>query len=185
MRSSYYRRGNWSKPLATFEDQYKNIEPVLRKCLAELKRLVKTQLGKINDPQLVRIRLTEARIKSLGSLLGKAKKKKWKKEDILKEARDILGLRIVCANSEDIKRIRELLLSNPRIIEIPESEEDRTSNPTSTGYRDYKFYVSYESGNPEHPIITCEIQIRTVLQDSWATLAHKDYIKKGMTCPNL
>jgi ppGpp synthetase/RelA/SpoT-type nucleotidyltranferase len=171
--------------MKAFEDDYKKLEPVLNKSLAEIKRLVKAQLGKIHDPQLVRIRLTEARTKSLKSLLSKSEIKKWAKKDILKEAKDLLGLRIVCANTEDIKRIKELLLSNPRLIEIPQSEEDRTRNPTSSGYRDYKFYVSYETGIKDHPAITCEIQIRTVLQDSWATLAHKDiYIKKVTIYPN-
>jgi ppGpp synthetase/RelA/SpoT-type nucleotidyltranferase len=169
--------------MKAFEDDYKKLEPVLNKSLAEIKRLVKAQVGKIHDPQLVRIRLTEARTKSLKSLLSKSEKKKWAKKDILKEAKDLLGLRIVCANTEDIKRIKELLLSNPRLIEIPQSEEDRTRNPTSSGYRDYKFYVSYETGIKDHPAITCEIQIRTVLQDSWATLAHKDIYKEGDDLP--
>lgn len=58
-----------------FEDEYKAIYPILNKALAELKRLIKAQLRKINDPCLVRIRLTEARVKSIKSLLSKATKK--------------------------------------------------------------------------------------------------------------
>jgi putative GTP pyrophosphokinase len=167
-----------------FKDEYKSIQPSLNKALSELKRLIKTQLRKIDNPRLVRIRLTEGRIKTIESLLSKAKKNKWKQKDILKKARDIIGVRIVCANIEDIRRIRELLISNPRLNDLPQSEEDRILAPTPSGYRDFKFYVSYETGDDKCPNITCEIQIRTMLQDSWATLAHKDIYKEGTELPN-
>lgn len=166
-----------------FKDEYKAIQPSLNKALSELKRLIKTQLRKIDNPRLVRIRLTEGRIKTIESLLSKAKKNKWKQKDILRKARDIIGVRIVCANIEDIRRIKELLVSNPRLNDIPQLEEDRILFPTSSGYRDFKFYVSYGTGDNTCPNITCEIQIRTMLQDSWATLAHKDIYKEGTDLP--
>lgn len=93
-------------------------------------------------------------------------------------------MRIVCANIEDIRRIKELLLSNSRLNELPQSEENRIESPTPSGYRDFKFYVSYETSNTEYPSIPCEIQIRTMLQDSWATLAHKDIYKEGADLPD-
>jgi ppGpp synthetase/RelA/SpoT-type nucleotidyltranferase len=167
----------------SFEDEYKTLEPILKRCCTELESLVRAQIAKIHNPALVRIRLSESRVKSLPSLLRKAKKKKWKRRDILKEAKDIIGLRIVCANIEDIRRVRELLLSYPRLKEIPHSEEDRTINPTPSGYRDYKFYVSYETGHSPYPSIICEIQIRTILQDGWATLSYKDIYKEGDDLP--
>jgi len=165
------------------EEEYTSLQPILNKCLAELKRVIATQIKKIENPELVRIRLTEARVKSLASLWRKAQKNEWKPHDIFKEVYDIIGVRIVCANIEDIYRLRELLLSNPRIKEIPNSEEDRIKNPTESGYRDYKFYVLYETGDSQHPSIKCEIQIRTTLQDSWATLTHKDIYKEGDSLP--
>jgi putative GTP pyrophosphokinase len=165
------------------EGEYKSLEPILRKCLAELKRIIIAQLRKIQNPELVRIRLTEARVKSLASIWRKAQKKEWKVQEILKETRDLVGFRIVCANIEDVYRIKELLLSNPRIKEIAAPEEDRIAMPTSSGYRDFKFYVQYETGDSKYSTIICEIQIRTALQDSWAILTHKDIYKEGDDLP--
>jgi len=165
------------------EEKYKSLEPILRKCLAELRRIIITQLGKVRNPELVRIRLTEARVKSLTSLWEKTQKKGWKVQEILREIKDLVGFRIVCANVEDVYRIKELLLSNPRIKEIPGSEEDRITTPTSSGYRDFKFYVEYETGDSKDSTVICEIQIRTVLQDSWAILTHKDIYKEGGNLP--
>lgn len=164
-------------------EEYKSLEPILNKCIAELKRIIETQLGKIQNPRLVRIRLTEARIKSLRSLWEKTQKKKWKRQDIFTKVKDLVGFRIVCANIEDIYRVKELLLSNPRLEEIPASEEDRTITPSPSGYRDFKFYVLYKTGDVKHSTITCEIQIRTILQDMWAILTHEDIYKEGDSLP--
>ena len=165
------------------EPEYESLKPILRKCLAELKRIIIAQLRKVQNPELVRIRLTEARVKSLASIWGKAQKKEWKVQEILKETKDMVGFRIVCANIEDVHRVKELLLSNPRIKEIPGSEEDRIAIPTLSGYKDFKFYVEYETGDFKYSTVICEIQIRTVLQDSWATLSHKDIYKEGDALP--
>ena len=165
------------------EEEYKSLKPILNKSLAELKRIIIKQIGKVQNPKLVRIRLTEGRVKSLTSLWKKAQKKEWKVQAILEEIKDLVGFRIVCANIEDVHRIKELLLSNPRIKEIPSSEEDRITTPTSSGYRDFKFYIEYETSDSKHSTVICEIQIRTVLQDSWAILTHKDIYKEGDDLP--
>ena len=165
------------------QKEYKSLKPILRKCLAELKHIIIRQLRKIENPGLVRIRLTEARVKSLISLWRKAQKKNWKVKAILKEVRDLVGFRIVCSNLEDIHRIKELLLSNPRIKEIPDSVENRTAIPTESGYRDFKFCILYDTGDTKYGDMICEVQIRTALQDSWAILSHKDIYKEDDNLP--
>lgn len=109
--------------------------------------------------------------------MEKGQSKKWKIQEILKVVKDLVGFRIVCANLEDIRRITTLIVNNPRIEEVYGSEEDRTITPTPLGYRDYKFYIRYKTGDPTLENIICEIQIRTMLQDGWAFLAHKDLYK--------
>jgi len=160
------------------QKEYKTLEPTLHKVLAELRRIIVSQLAKVQDPGLVRVRLTEARVKSLGSLWKKARKNNWKQKSILKKAKDLIGFRIVCGNLSDIHRIKQLLISHPRINEIHGSEEDRTETSTPSGYRDFKFYVTYKIREPNYEA-TSEIQIRTGLQDSWAILTHKDIYKEG------
>ncbi|MFB3884042.1 MAG: GTP pyrophosphokinase family protein [Thermodesulfobacteriota bacterium] len=161
--------------------QYQILEPNLRKCRSELGRLIENQLRKVRGRSLVRVRLTESRIKSLPSVWRKGLKKGWKPTEILSKVTDLVGFRIVCANVEDVPRIREILVSSPRIRQIAGSEEDRTNSATESGYRDYKFYVEYEASDSRQKV-TCEIQIRTLLQDSWASLTHDD-IYKGEDVP--
>lgn len=172
-----------SKKSKELKKDYESIKPILRKCRDELKRIITTQLKKAHNPELVRVRLTEARVKSLPSLWRKAKIKKWKNNEILEKANDLVGFRIVCANLEDIQKVKELLINNTRINEIVGSEEDHTQQPTPTGYRDYKFNIQYETGISKYENITCEIQIRTMIQDSWAVLSHKDIYKNELDLP--
>jgi len=162
-------------------EQYQVLEPNLRKCKSELTRLIETQLRKVHDRSLVRLRLTESRIKSLPSLWRKSLKKGWNPNEILNKITDLVAFRIVCANVEDVRRIKEILIISPRIRQITGSEEDRMESPTASGYRDYKFYVEYEVVQGGQRVI-CEIQIRTMLQDSWASLTHDD-IYKGEDVP--
>lgn len=67
-----------SKIPKKLETEYNSLEPVLRKCRDDLKRIITTQLKKVSDPRLVRVRLSEARVKKLHSLWRKAKVKNGK-----------------------------------------------------------------------------------------------------------
>lgn len=84
---------------------------------------------------------------------------------------DIAGLRVLCAYIDDIYEIARMLArqQDVRVITV----KDYIKSPKSNGYRSYHMIV-------EIPVyfcdevrpVRCEIQIRTIAMDFWATLDH-------------
>jgi hypothetical protein len=120
------------------EDEERAYKRVLR--LAELgltdlsKRLVEA-VGALGDPYLVRARIAEPRIKSPSSLMRKAGLQGWKFLDALSRASDVIGLRLVCHNLEDVKRAADLLEINLSAAGFEVRCDNYSEQPKPSGYR--------------------------------------------------
>lgn len=154
---------------------------------------------RLPEPQRQRIRVTDGRVKS--------KQRTWQKLNAPKyEARpaapteipavldDLVGLRIVCTNVSDALRVFDLVRSldhwDPSSFPVlalePGSERDYLSTAKESGYRALhaNLVVSVSRGT-SRATVRCELQIRTLLQDSWGELTHEDTYKPGSPVPQL
>ncbi len=113
------------------------------------------------------------RVKSISSIIEKAKRKEIPNDRIFEDIEDIAGVRIICRFIGDIERAISLVRErDTRDISIIK-ERDYITNIKPSGYRSYHMIVRY-------PVITafgyfetlCEIQIRTLSMDFWATVEH-------------
>lgn len=130
--------------------------------------------------------IVATRVKSLKSFLKKLKKKNWPQFYYPTEIiRDLIGARLICWFIDDCQGIRDLIVSS-NYLKIKEPEEDYIKNPKSTGYRSIHLiadvgYDSVQRKNSEVVItdemMTCEIQIRTKLQDAWGDVTHEFHYK--------
>ncbi|GAA0036301.1 GTP pyrophosphokinase [Brevibacterium metallidurans] len=89
---------------------------------------------------------------------------------------DIAGIRITCSFIADTYRVLETLTSqnDVRIIEI----KDYIAHPKPNGYKSLHAILEipvFLTGGPV-PII-CEVQVRTIAMDFWASLEHKIHYK--------
>lgn len=168
----------------TVKEKYDELRPVLKECCVELKREISRRVRSLKDPYLVRVRLAESRVKKLSSIRAKAKRNKILSKEMFEKTGDLVGIRIVCSNLEDIGRIRELLHGIDRLRIMPGREEDRVELPTEAGYRALHASAEYSvERDGKKIVVPVEIQIRTMLQDSWAFLAHRDLYKEGAGLP--
>lgn len=169
----------------SFEKRYHNLSPYLHKTRVEVTSIIQGHLSRIGDRYLARVRLVEARVKDLEPLKEKIIRKGWPIADIWERIGDLVGFRIVCQNLKDVYRVRDLILADKR-FELKGDVEDRIAHPDSSGYRAVQFNVVYnlKISDKARPIsIICEIQIKTMLQDSWASLTHRDIYKEGAHLP--
>lgn len=81
---------------------------------------------------------------------------------------DIIGIRIVCRFWNDVYRLANLIESDSRYTH--RISKDYILEPKENGYRSYHIILE---GNLKGITIPIEIQIRTITQDSWASLEHK------------
>lgn len=115
------------------------------------------------------IEFVTGRTKKIASIISKAKRLNL--EDIESEMEDIAGIRIMCQFVEDIYTIVELIKSRSDMSIV--YSKDYIENFKDSGYRSYHVIIKYPinsiAGSKE---ILCEIQIRTLAMNFWATIEH-------------
>ena len=117
-----------------------------------------------------------ARIKSEDSMREKCRRLGLPEteDSALKEIRDAIGVRIVCAFLDDVYTIRDYLKQMQDISVIQEKDYIRNAKPN--GYRSYHMILQTSDG------YYIEVQLRTISMDTWAALEHHMKYKKNLTC---
>ena len=116
----------------------------------------------------------DTRIKEPKSIVKKMEKKKYDKTylNLIEKINDIAGIRIVCTLKDDIFFIRDLVKQIPDIHVL--KEKDYVTNPKESGYSSYHMIVEVPVKLSQKTIyVKCEIQIRTLAMDFWASFEHK------------
>ncbi len=126
-----------------------------------------------------------ARIKTDESMRQKCKNRNLPETaySALVELKDAIGVRIVCSFIDDIYEIIERIrqFENCRIIE----EKDYIRHTKPNGYRSYHLILEMMGefadvcGNRPGRFYV-EVQLRTIVMDSWAALEHKMKYKKDI-----
>lgn len=165
------------------------LEPALTAASAALDRAL---VNGLTDRDLTRIRTTSGRVKS--------KRRTWRKvqqprydgqvlsvQDIPKALDDLVGLRVTCINVRDIEMVQTALESLPRspgdaLWLDPNSERDYIAAPKESGYRGWHINLGTTVADTA---VLCELQVRTLLQDSWGELTHEDTYSKDGALPPL
>ncbi len=117
---------------------------------------------------------SKVRLKSKKSIMEKLERKgkEYTAINMLQYVDDIVGVRIVCSFLTDVYDIVSMISKSSNLI-IKE-KKDYIANPKKTGYMSYHLVVLvpvYLQDGVEY--MNCEIQIRTMAMDFWASLDHK------------
>lgn len=165
------------------QESYEALMPRLAEAERQLLDLIQQAIGRIEDKKLVRAKIRDKRVKSLDSIRRKAEVQGLKPKDACLAISDLVGARVVCNTTEDVYRFRELLREELPLDELVD-EQDYVGKPKGSGYRGLHLNFRVEVGGPLGGTrIPCEVQIRTLLQDSWAELVHSDVYKETATLP--
>ncbi len=89
---------------------------------------------------------------------------------------DIVGFRIICRFLEDVYTTASVIENMEGFLHI--ITKDYIKNPKENGYRSYHIILETEIEGINIPI---EIQLRTISQDSWASLEHSMKYKKNIS----
>jgi len=129
----------------------------------------------------------KARTKSLKSFLKKLERKGWPQFYYPTEiATDLIGARVICWFLDDCIGIKECIEQSNLLKMIPADTENYILNPKESGYRSIHLLINvpYDSVKREREkvvlkvnSITCEVQIRTKLQDAWGDITHEFHYK--------
>lgn len=123
----------------------------------------------------------KARIKSAESMKEKLKRKNLPVtvESALREIHDAAGIRVICSFLDDIYWIANMLRNQKDIKVI--KEKDFIRNPKPNGYRSYHMILQVPIHLEDRiEKVYCEVQIRTIAMDCWASLEHQLKYKKNI-----
>ena len=167
---------------AELEGFYGEDLPRLREGLEQLNDLAEGfACTEGNSDDLKPVVYYTSRIKSPESLVDKVRRKGGDGSSLAAAidagVQDILGLRIICAFGDDVYAAVRWIGSQPEVEVL--RTKDYIKNPKPNGYRSYHMNVRFTSGAAAF-LPSCEIQIRTVATDFWATLEHKMKYKKSV-----
>ncbi|HCE78348.1 MAG TPA: GTP pyrophosphokinase [Lachnospiraceae bacterium] len=154
-----------------YGDHLPELEAVKNRLLAEidtLRKTVKDQYGM--DP----VEHCLARIKSEESMREKCRRRGLPEttESALVKIHDAVGIRVVTSFISDVYLVRDYLASLPGCRVVEEKDYIRHAKPN--GYRSYHMILLVDNH------VYAEIQLRTISQDTWASLEHHLKYKKTL-----
>jgi ppGpp synthetase/RelA/SpoT-type nucleotidyltranferase len=133
----------------------------------------------------LKIHYYTSRLKERRSFLEKVARKGY--ADPFKEMHDFVGARVVCLFLDDLAIIDDLIRKTFLVV----GHEDKTSSSSTEvfGYRAVHYdcqILPSQRGRLYDPIksITFEVQVRTILQDAWASVEHYLGYKGSSSVPD-
>lgn len=180
-------RAEFKKKYDQFESNFEEAKGDLTEQLERgLKKLESTTSSHLLKQKLFRTRLQEARVKEFDSLYSKIvndSKLSLRKAFEPGHVNDLIGGRIVCHNISDVERIYKSMYSgrwgNVEFIQPDSGPKNWLKEPNEDGYRGAHAYARWKPDGSKKAFYA-EIQIRTILQDAWATFMHDDIYKSDL-----
>lgn len=99
---------------------------------------------------------------------------------------DLIGLRIVCFYEDEVERIRDLIAEEFDVVGITDKTAQMQGTDNAFGYKGLHMDLRLTEGRramreyAAYADFPFELQIRTVVQDSWSVLDHKIKYKKSI-----
>lgn len=99
---------------------------------------------------------------------------------------DLIGIRIVCLYEDDIEKIKDVLSDHFDVIDVTDKISLIEKTEDSFGYKGLHLDLKLGPERKEMPEYKAyaefdfEVQIRTIIQDSWSVLDHKIKYKKSI-----
>lgn len=134
------------------------------------------------------VHTVSARAKGLTSLRGKLRRKRYSHP--AKQVTDLIGVRVITYYRDDVDPIVAELRKNLEIDDKRSADKRTTLDLHSFGYRSVHLIGRLKSGtalNAQHRFLMerwFEIQVRSILEHTWAEIEHEIVYKSGVVQPD-
>lgn len=145
-----------------------------------------TELLKLNH---IKFHLIDGRAKTVESFQEKIRRPNKSYSDPLQELSDLSGVRVIVYYHDDVEKVAEVLATEFEVVEKEISHQASEYNPEEFGYISLHYIVKVRPERAElaewkpYKDLLVEIQIRTVLQHSWASISHALQYKNESDVP--
>lgn len=155
-------------------EEYRRSYPAYEAFALRLKSL----LSDLLEVKGTKIHFIESRAKSIESLSEKISRPGKTYSDPLVEIPDLAGIRIVLYYHDDVPKVGKMIRSEFNIIEEEGTHQPEKYSPDHFGYISMHYIISLNEARSKLPewkpfsTLKAEVQVRTVLQHSWAAVSH-------------
>lgn len=168
-------------------EKYQIVKPLYEDYNEKIKVLIKSLIDENN----IKYQLIESRTKSIASFREKVIRKDNKYSNPLEEITDLAGIRIIVYYQDDVDKI-EKIIKNEFIIDAVNSiDKGKLLKANEFGYQSVHYVIKLSRNRnrllewKKFAAFKAEIQIRTVLQHSWASISHELEYKKNYEIPSV
>ncbi|MCJ7578473.1 MAG: RelA/SpoT domain-containing protein [candidate division Zixibacteria bacterium] len=162
--------------------EYEKRAPLYKQLAEEMEFILDKEINKRD----IKIHMIKSRIKEFDSFYRKIEVKECRNP--FEGIEDICGVRIVCLYPSDLERIGKMIEdlflvkeTSRKVGEIPSNQFD---------YSATHYIVTLKSEQMKGPRyddlrnLKCEVQVRTILTDAWASVSHHLFYKKDIDVPS-
>lgn len=125
-----------------------------------------------------------SRAKTLNSFLEKLQRKHY--EDPFTQLTDLAACRVVCLYHSDISKVAEIIRAEFVVVEDIDKVNELAVDQFGYGARHFIVRLGKSSSGARYDDLkqlSCEIQVRTVVQDAWAIIQHHMVYKREAQVP--
>lgn len=163
-----------------FLDDFEARRNEFQDTLEQITSLLRLRLGQLAARTGVRGKITESRVKRPVKIWENTTRAGLTAVEAFTRVEDLLGIRIVCNNLSDIAPIVEMIRTDCSILNVL-GIKDMVSSSSNVGYRATHVRAEFaDIFSRDKKRIPCEIQIRTLAQDTWARLSRADLYGKDV-----
>ncbi|MFY3385902.1 GTP pyrophosphokinase [Paracidovorax sp. MALMAid1276] len=173
-----------------FRTAYAQREASLQKACAALTALVSAAVAQAGGVDVAKV---EGRVKDTDECIRKfvrkyrpALEESNTPYDIETYITDLVGIRVVCLYEDELEKVAQVLRARFAVIDVTDKVTAVESTEASFGYKGLHLDLKLRSADrelPEHAAYATqpfELQVRTIIQDSWSVLDHKIKYKKSI-----
>ncbi len=140
------------------------------------KNCIQSLLENIISQKKIVVHAISGRVKTVESYCEKANDEKYKEP--LEEITDYIGFRIICYVQDDVEKVAEIINKEFDIDEKNSIDKSKVLGTNKVGYRSKHFIAKMSTARlklPEYDSlrnIVFEVQVRTLLEHTWAEIEH-------------
>ena len=181
---------NFDAEKANFRQYYDENLPLLEIACASIRTLINSLLNSVSSVEISKF---ESRVKNRDECTAKFDRKyrsSLEEDGTPYEIRhfitDLVGLRVVCLYEDNLPAISQLIGKHFNVLEVTNKAAVVENTVDSFGYKGLHMDLKLSSPRSELPEyspyshLQFELQIRTIVQDSWSVLDHKIKYKKSI-----
>jgi len=175
---------------ARFRLYYADNAPALQQACAALTGLVAAAVESAAGVDIAKV---EGRVKDADECIRKfvrkyrpALEESSTPYDIQSYITDMVGVRVVCLYEDELEKVAQVLRARFAVIDVTDKVSAVESTEASFGYKGLHLDLKLSAADrdlPEHAAYATqpfELQVRTIIQDSWSVLDHKIKYKKSI-----